>query len=118
MVKTPEIHTKPLGAMLHRHKGDRTPSGELRHLDPTPLELDLKVGAERVQLLLGQVLDGATRWLLAVEELDSQILRTVAGHRLRVCLRKDQRVGPRGLRDSRLRPGGHEDVSGRIAFWV
>ncbi len=43
---------------------------------------------------------------------------TMAGHRLRVYLRKDIYVGPIGLQDSRLRPGGYEDVSGRIAVWV
>jgi hypothetical protein len=80
------------------------------------LELDLNVEAESVQLLLRHVVDETPRQLFAAEELNSQVLRTMAGHRLRVCLRENLRVVSIGLWDSRLGPGGHENISGYIAF--
>jgi hypothetical protein len=80
--------------------------------------LDLEIGVEGIQLLFRQVIDRASRRLLAIEELDSQVLGTVTRHRLCICFQKDLHIGPMRLRISRLRPGGHEDVFGRIAVWV
>jgi hypothetical protein len=64
------------------------------------------------------VIDEALQRLLAIEELDSQVLRTVARHKLQVCCRTDQRVGPIEIQDRRLRPGSHEDVYSHTTVWV
>jgi hypothetical protein len=42
--------------------------------------------AERAQLLLRQVLVRAPQWLLVVEELNSQVLKTMARYRLQVYI--------------------------------
>ncbi len=68
--------------MLFRHEEDRSPGRGLQQPHPTPLEFDLKIGVESVQLLLRQVIDGAPWQLLAVEELDGHVLQIVTGHRL------------------------------------
>jgi hypothetical protein len=44
--------------------------------------MDLKIRIAGIQLLLRQVVVRALHWLLTVEELDSLVLKTVAGHRL------------------------------------
>jgi hypothetical protein len=51
-------------------------------------------------------------------KLNSQVLRTVAGHRLRVCLIEDLRIGPISFQNIKLRPCGHEDNFDGIAVWV
>jgi hypothetical protein len=61
-IETLDINTKLQCAILLRHEEDWSPSGGLRWPDSTLIELDLKIGAESVQLLLRQIIDGAPQW--------------------------------------------------------
>jgi hypothetical protein len=120
MLFTPSLGSccVPVQLVLYRHEEDRSPCGGLRQPDLTLLELDLELRAESVQLLLRQVINWASRRLLAVKEVNSQVLKIVARQKLSVYLKKDLYIGPIGLCKSRLRPGGHEDVFSCVAVRV
>ncbi len=72
--------------ILLRYEKKRRTGWQRKQSDPASLVLGLTVGAEPLQLLIGEVVNRTSRQLLAIEELDQQVLRTMNWQQLGVCL--------------------------------